>query len=197
MVRIFIIHFLSLFTVLFFLFFYHPHPLSAESWEVDDVNYQFNRADSSYSFRGSFVSNADFDCIVSILYDFKHLHNIITRAKSITLLQQGEKWYDVCYTFKIFLFTNKSVYRKTLKLEEGKIDFKMISNEQNTNLFPQMLSSSGYYRIMSELGGYKIEYYQECIIKRTFLKDIYINKAKKESTKFMLELKEYIERTCQ
>ena len=197
MVRIFNIRFILLFTVQLFIFSYHLHPLSAESWDVDEIHYQFNRADSSYSFLGSFVTRANFDCIVNILYDFEHLNNIITRAKSITLIKQGENWYDVCYTFKIFLFTNKSVYRKTLKLEEGKIVFKMISNDQNTNLFPQMLSSSGYYRIMSELGGYKIEYYQECIIKRTFLKDIYINKAKKESTKFMLELKEYIERTCQ
>ena len=122
---------------------------------------------------------------------------IISSAKSIILIQQGENWYDVCYTFKKFFFTNKSVYRKTLKFEEQKIVFKMISNKQNTNLIPKVLSSSGYYRIKRESTGYEIEYFQECKIKSTFLKKLYFNKAKKESIKFLLELKEYLKKTCQ
>lgn len=186
--------FFSLFTVIFFFLF--NHPLRSESGEIDGIYYEFNHVDSCYSFHGSFVIKAEFDCLISVLYDFKHLKNIISSANSIILIQQGENWYDVCYTFKKFFFTNKSVYRKTLKLEEQKIVFKMISNRQNTKLFPKVLSSSGYYRIKRESTGYKVEYFQECKIKSTFLKDIYINKAKKESIKFMLGLEEYIERTC-
>ena len=196
MVKFFDMRFSSIFIVLFFFLFHYPQPLLSESGKIDSVYYEFNHVDSCYSFRGSFVIKAEFDCLISILYDFKHLKNIISSANSIILIQQGENWYDVGYTFKKFLFTNKSVYRKTLKLEEQKIVFKMISNWQNINLFPKVLSSSGYYRIECESTGYKIEYFQECKIKSTFLKDIYINKAKKESTKFMLELKEYVERTC-
>ena len=188
--------FFSLFIVLFLFLFNHPHPLLSESGEIDGVYYEFNHVDSCYSFRGSFVIKAEFDCLISVLYDFKHLKNFISSAHSIILIQQGENWYDVCYTFKKFFFTNKSIYRKTLKLEEQKIVFKMISNRQNTNLFPKVLSSSGYYRIKCESTGYAIEYFQECKIKSTFLKNMYIKKAKKESTKFMLELREYVERTC-
>jgi len=186
--------FFSIFIVQFFFLFHHPLPSQSE--KIDSVDYEFNHADSCYSFRGSFVIQAEFDCLIDILYDFKHLENIISSANSIILIQQAENWYDVAYTFKKFFFTNESVYRKTLKLDEQKIIFKMLSYKQNTNLIPEMLSSSGYYWIQCESTGYRIEYFQECKIKSSLLKGIYINKAKKESTKFMLELRNYIEKTC-
>jgi hypothetical protein len=61
---------------------------------------------------------------------------------------------------------------------------------------PKILSSTGYYQIKLEEEGYKVEYFQECKLKSALLKGAYINKAKKETIKFMLELKEYIEKTC-
>jgi hypothetical protein len=177
------------------LFFFHP-PAQTESGEVDDIHYEFNHVDSCYSFRSDFTVKAEFDCLISILYEFKYLKNIISSAKSITLIQQGENWYDVGYVYKKLFFTNESVYRKTLKLEEQKIVFELISYKQNTDLFPKVLSSSGYYQIKPDSTGYTVEYFQKCILKSSFLNNAYINTAKKESIKFMLELKEYVGGAC-
>jgi hypothetical protein len=195
-VRIFNMRFFTLLIVLFLFSLNHAHPLLSENGTIDGVDYEFNHVDSCYSFRGSFVINAELDCLISILYGFKHLRNIISDAESIILIQQGENWYDAGYTFKMFFFTNESVYRKTLKLEEQEIFFEMLSNKQNSSLFPEVLSSSGYYRIKGESPGYAIEYFQECKIRPSFLKNVYINMVKKESLKFTLELKEYIKKSC-
>jgi len=184
------------FIVLFLFSLNHAHPLLSENGEIDGVDYEFNHVDSCYSFRGSFFVKAELDCLISTLYNFKHLRNIISDAESIILIQQGKNWYDAGYTFKMFFFTNESVYRKTLKLEEQEIFFEMISNKQSSNFFPEVLSSSGYYRIKGESTGYVIEYFQECKIRSSFLTNVYINMAKKESLKFMLELKEYIKKSC-
>jgi len=195
-VRFFNTRFFLLFMVLLLISFNHAHPILSENGEIDGVNYEFNQVDSCYSFRGSFVLQAELDCLISILYDFKHLPNVLSDAKSIILIQQGENWYDAGYTFKKFFLTNESVYRKTLKLKEQKIFFEMLSNKQNTNLLPEVLSSSGYYQIKGESTGYAIEYYQEGKMGSSLLQKIYIDMAKKESVKFMLELKKYIERSC-
>ena len=72
----------------------------------------------------------------------------------------------------------------------------MISNRNNINIVPEMLSSTGYYQIRPEEEGCRVEYFQECKVKTGLLKDIYINNAKKEAIKFLQEFKEYIERTC-
>jgi hypothetical protein len=189
-------HFDMRFFVLFIALFFFHHPLQSESGEIDGINYEFNHVDSCFSFRAGFTVKAEFDCLISILYDFKHLRNIISSAKSITLIQQGEHWYDVCYIFKKLFFTNESVYRKTLKLEEQKIVFELISYKQSTDLFPKVISSSGYYRIKRESTDYTIEYFQKCKLKSSFLNKAYIDIAKNESIKFMLDLEEYVEICC-
>ena len=72
----------------------------------------------------------------------------------------------------------------------------MISNENNINVIPEMLSSTGYYQIKTEKEGFQVEYFQECKLKPGFLKDVFINKAKKEAIRFMAVFEEYVKRTC-
>ncbi|MBN1155944.1 hypothetical protein JXB12_13585 [candidate division KSB1 bacterium] len=173
-----------------------PHLLLSDIGSIEGIHYQFHRTDSCYSFRGSFSIDGDYECLIRILYDFAHLKNIITSADSIVLIRQGEDWYDVRYTFKKFFITNASIYRKSLKSEEHKVTFTMISSQQNTNLIPNVSASSGYYRITQDSTGYVIEYYQEFIMSTRFLRGFYVRTAKKESLRFMLNLREYLERMC-
>lgn len=163
---------------------------------TDGIAYEFYRIDSCYSLRGSFIIEADYDCVTEILYDFKHLKYIIATADSITLLQQGTNWYEVSYTFKKFLYTNRSIYRKTFKPAEQKIVFELLSDQQNTHILPKLLSSTGYYQIKPVTTGYQIEYYQQVIVKSTFFKDRILNMAKKEFVNFMLNLREYLNKQC-
>jgi len=171
-------------------------PLILTGSQKEKLDYEFIREENYYSFRGRIVVKTDLECLVSILYDFKHLANIESSAKSIVLLREGEDWYEACHAFKKLFFKHESIWRKTLKLDEQKIIFEMISHKHNSGLMPKILSSTGYYQIKLEEEGYKVEYFQECKLKSALLKGAYINKAKKEAIKFMLELKEYIERTC-
>lgn len=170
--------------------------LISNSSQKEDLDYEFIREENSYSFRGRIVVKTDFDCLISVLYDFKHIANIESSASSIVLLQEGENLYEACHTFKRLFFKHESIWRKTLKPDEQKIIFEMISYKHNSGLMPKVLSSSGYYQIKRVEGGYKVEYFQECKLKSAFLRGAYINRARKEAIKFVLELKEYIEKTC-
>jgi hypothetical protein len=171
-------------------------PLS-EIGEINRANYEFIQEDTSYAFRGSFVIKAELDCLINVAYDFEHVIKYNSGAKSIELIQQGENWYKVSYTYrKLIIFENTSIWRRTLKRDEQKILFEMISNKSNISIVPEVLSSLGYYQIKPEQEGYRVEYFQECKLKPGFLKDTYINKAKKEAIKFLLEFKKYVERTC-
>ncbi len=171
-------------------------PLILIGSQKEKLDYEFIREENYYSFRGRIVVKTDLDCLISVLYDFKHLANIESSAKSIVLLREGENWYEACHAFKRLFFKHESVWRKTLKLDEQRIVFEMISHKHNSGLIPKILSSTGYYQIKLGEEGYKVEYFQECTLKSALLKGAYINKAKKEAIKFMRELKEYIEKTC-
>jgi len=162
-----------------------------------ELDYEFIQEDTYYSFRGSFIVKAEPDCLINLIYDFKNISKYASGAKSIELVRQGENWYEVTFTYRKLLFLeNQSTWRRTLNRHENKVVFEMISNRNNLNIVPEMLFSTGYYQIRPEKEVCLVEYFQECKITPGFLKDTYINKAKKEAIQFLRVLKEYIEKTC-
>ena len=165
--------------------------------ENKEFKYDFTKTDSSYSFRGSFVVNADFDCLIDVAYKFEHISKYTSGAKSIKLLRQGENWLEVEYTYrKLLVLENKSTWHRTLKRDEGKVEFEMISNKNNIGIIPDVLSSIGYYQIKPEGRSYSVEYFQKCILKSAFLKNVYIKQAKKEAIRFLKVFKKYVEKIC-
>jgi len=172
-------------------------PIILYGSQKKELDYEFIQEDTYYSFRGSFIVKAELDCLISVTYDFEHISKYALGAKSIELVRQGENWNEVTYIYRKFIiFENKSTWRRTLKRDEQKVVFEMISSKNNINIMPKMLSSTGYYQIKQEKECYRVEYFQEGKLKPGFLKDTYINNAKKEAIKFLLEFKEYIEKTC-
>ena len=160
-------------------------------------DYEFIQDGNTYSFCGSFIVQAECDCLIDVIYNFKHISKYATDAESIELVREGENWNEVTYTYRKYLiFENKSTWRRTLKRDEQKVIFEMISSKNNINIMPQVLSSTGYYQITTEKVGYRVEYFQTCQLKAGLLKDAYLSQAKKQAIKFLKEFREYIERTC-
>ena len=161
------------------------------------LDYNFIQNNNYYSFRGSFIVKAEFDCLINVIFDFEHISKYTSGAKSIEITRQGENWYEVTYTYrKLIIFENESTWRRTLKQNEGNVIFEMISSKNNLNIIPDVLSSTGYYQVKPEKECHRVEYFQECKLKPGILKNTYINQAKKGAIKFLREFKEYIERTC-
>ena len=172
-------------------------PIIVYGIEKNELEYEFIQEGTYYSFRGSFIVKAELDCLINVIYDFNHISKYASGAKSIELVRQGENWYDVTYTYRrLIIFENKSTWRRTLKRDEKKVFFEMMSNKNNINIIPKMLSSTGYYHIKLEKEGYRVEYFQECKLTPGLLRDAYIHRAKKEAITFLHGFNEYVERTC-
>lgn len=165
--------------------------------QKNEFDYEFIQEGNSYSFLGSFIVQAEQDCLIDVIYNFEHISKYTAGAESIELVQQGENWLEVTYTYRKFLiFENKSTWRRTLRWDENKVVFEMRSSENNMSIMPQLLSSTGYYQLKPEKEGCRVEYCQECQLKTGLLKTAYMNQAKKDAIKFLREFKEYIEITC-
>jgi hypothetical protein len=160
------------------------------------VSHELSQDGDLYTFRGSFLVFSDRDCLLDILYDFDHLRRFVACPNSFSLLQKGNNWYDFCCTYRVLHSENKLVYRKTLKKEERKVTFEMISGRQDIKLIPEVLSSSGYYEIMPEKDGYQVVYFHQDRLSPSFCREIYVYLAKKEAVKFIQGLKTYVERKC-
>lgn len=165
--------------------------------QKSEIEYNFVHDENFYSFQGNFIVRAELDCLISVIYNFEHISNYASGASSIELVQEGENWYDVTYTYrKLIIFENKSTWRRTLKRNEKKVLFEMISNKNNLKFMPEVLASDGYYQIKAENEYKRVEYFQECKLKPGLLKNAYIKQVKKEAIMFLYEFKNYIEKTC-
>ncbi|MBN1998871.1 hypothetical protein JW935_15030 [candidate division KSB1 bacterium] len=173
-----------------------PPILSYEN-QKQEFDFEFVQKENYYSFRASFVVNAAPDCLIHLVYNAENIGKYSLGAKSIMLGQHGEDWYLVTFTYQRFLvFQHRSTWLRTLDRRERKITFKLISNSNNINIIPEMLSSNGYYQFKHEKEGSLVEYFQECRLLPGFLKTTYINMAKKEAIKFLHVFKVYLENGC-
>jgi hypothetical protein len=57
-------------------------PIILTGSQKKELDYEFIKDENYYSFHGRIVVKTDFECLISILYDFKHLANIEPSAKS-------------------------------------------------------------------------------------------------------------------
>lgn len=158
--------------------------------------YKFIKLKDGYAFRGKFFIKTTEVCLFDIAYKPMHLKKILGKRYAIDVVSSEKDSYDVRYAYKTFLGEMRSVYRKTLKLSEEKIVFEMITNEQKGFFLPKLISSKGSYQITQENDGCWLEYYQECKIESSSIKDISLFFVKNEAMKFMRNLKKYAERIC-
>lgn len=173
-------------------------PVILSGNQKNDLDYQFILDGNNYSFRGSFVVTAEPDCLINLIYNFQNIANYTLGAKSIERVRQGDNWYEVTYIYRKFvIFENQSTWRRTLDRDDHKIVFEMLASTNNINTIPQMISSTGYYRIIPETEGCRVEYFQECKLKPGLFQNTFINNAKKEAIKFLQVLKKYTRKTLE
>lgn len=127
--------------------------------QAEEFDYAFMNPDSNYSFRGNFFIKAEFECLLDMIYHFEHLSEYAANATSIELRWHGESWPEVAYTYrKYFIFETRSPWRQTLKRDQQQVVFEIISNQNNLNRMPNVLSLKGSYQISVEVDGYRVKY---------------------------------------
>jgi hypothetical protein len=113
------------------------------------------------------------------------------------LIDQGSNWNQISYIYQKFIFfRNKTVWYRILNKENQRVDFTLVSSENNQTIMPRMISSSGFYQIKQQGEHSIVEYYQQCQITEELITKLYLNRAKKEAIKFMHKFSEYASTFC-
>lgn len=172
-------------------------PMKTFAEEPDDIQYIFERTDSSYTFYGCFKINATPDCLLEISFNHKHIQALALDAKEVLLIDQGSNWNQISYTYQKFtFFKNKTVWHRVLNKANQRVDFTLMSSENNQTIMPRMISSSGFYQVKQEGDYFIMEYYQQCQLTEKLITKLYLNSVKKEAIKFMLTFSEYAHTYC-
>jgi hypothetical protein len=166
-------------------------PLSA-----NEASYKFTRQGNIYSFVGKFPVNKNINCLLDIISDFDHIKRIHNSADSVELIRKSSHSYDVRYSYQRLFLKAKTTFRRVPNKKRRIVTSVMIDHEQNSNLFPKLLASRGYYLIREDKTGCWFEYFREFEIESKSLDSLYIYIAKKEAIKHLYDIKEYIEKNC-
>ena len=172
-------------------------PLKICVEEPDDVQYKFTQTDSSYTFYGSFRINANPECLLEISFNYEHIRALAPDAEEVRLIDKGNNWNQISYTYQKFtFFKNKTVWHRVLNEENQRVDFTLVSSENNLSIMPRMISSKGFYQIKQQ-GEYSIvEYYQQCQLREGLITKLYLDSAKKEAIKFLHRFFKYADSFC-
>ena len=165
--------------------------------ETNDIQYKFTQTDSSYTFSGSFKIKANPNCILDMFFYHEHIRALAPDAKEVLLMDQGSDWNQISYTYKKYIwFVNKSVWHRNLDKKKQRVDFTLISSENNKTIMPRMTSSSGFYQINKQGGDIIVEYFQQCQLTKSSITNLYLNRVKKEAIQFMHRFSEYAKTIC-
>jgi hypothetical protein len=171
-------------------------PLLLSGAKNKDFTYEFDQGEDSCTFKGNFTIKAVPDSMLEIAYDINHIAEYTLSAKSLALVQQGENWYDVVYTYQdLLLFENQSVWRRTINRAENIIAFEMISTCNNLTIIPELLSSTGYYQFKTDNDSCLVEFFQEFQLSPGLFNEAYYRKAEKEGIKFLGVFKDFLEQS--
>jgi len=172
-------------------------PLMAFAEEEIDIKYIYTQTDSSYSFYSSFKINANPKCLLEISFNYEHIRSLAMDAKEVVLIDQGSNWNQISYTYQKFIFfENTTVWYRKLDEEKQRVDFTLVSSQNNQTIMPRLISSSGFYQVKKQEEYVIVEYYQQCRLAESSLTKVYLNRVKKEAINFMYLFSEYALEHC-
>ena len=165
--------------------------------ESNDIKYKFTQTDSNYTFYSSFKIKAPPKCLLEISFNYTHIRELALDAKKVQLISQGNNWNQIIYIYRKFIFfKNTTVWHRTLNEENQRVDFALISSENNQRMMPRMMTSSGYYQITQEGEYSTMEYFQQCQLTEESITKLYIKRVKINAIKFMHKFSEYASTYC-
>ncbi len=165
--------------------------------ERDSIQYKFTESGSGYSFHGSFRIKANARCLIDVVFQHQHIRALAIEANEVILIDKGESWNKIAYTYQRFhFFENKSVWLRNLDEDSLRVDFTLVSSENNRAIMPDMTSSSGYYKITPHSKYCIVEYFQKCLLSAEVLSKPTIKAAKREAIEFIYWFSEYANRIC-
>ncbi|OFY64001.1 MAG: hypothetical protein A2V64_12380 [Bacteroidetes bacterium RBG_13_43_22] len=77
-----------------------------------------------------------------------------------------------------------------------RLDFTLVSSENNQGTMPEMIASSGFYNVKRQGEDLIVEYYQLCQLTKSLITNLYLKILRNEAINFIEKLSEYSNENC-
>lgn len=164
----------------------------AASPAAAEAPYTFTQDGSRYTFVFSFVVAAEPDEVLDAVYPFADLQRFSRRASSVELLDEGDGWQTVRFSYATWLSRMSTTFRRELDRPGRRIRFRMLEARRTGLPMPLPTASSGEYRLDSVAHGVRVTYRQTAETRDTILLRPWMARARSEAILFSRDLETYV-----
>lgn len=154
--------------------------------------YAFVQQGQRDTFRFEFDVNASPDDVLEVLYPFANLKQYSRTASAVELLDKGQDWQSVRYTYATSLWSISTTFRREVDRRNHCIRFHMTEARRTGLPVPLPTTSSGEYRLEPIDGGVRVTYEQVAETPDTFLSGPWTARARSEAILFSRDLETYV-----
>lgn len=154
--------------------------------------YEFINDGTRYTFVFRFTVAATPDEALDLLYGFEHLKRFSRRASDVALLDEGDGWQTVRFTYSTWLWSMHTTFRRELDRPNRRVVFHMIEADRSGLPVPLPTASSGEYRVEPVPDGVRVVYRQSADNRDSFMLGAWIALARSEAVLFSRDLEAYV-----
>jgi hypothetical protein len=145
-----------------------------------------------YTFTFEFVVSASPDEVLDALYPFPSLQQYSRTASEVELLDQGNDWQRVRFTYTTWLWSMSTTFRREIDRPNHCIRFQMLDAERTGLPVPLPIASSGEYRLDPVDGGVRVTFLQRAETADSLLLRAWMARARSEATLFSRDVESYV-----
>jgi len=157
-----------------------------------ESTYDFASDGPRYSFEFRFDVKATPDEALEVLYGFQHLKRFSRRASDVALLDEGEDWQTVRFTYSTWLWSMHTTFHRELDRPNRRVRFHMTEAGRTGLPVPLPTGSSGEYQLEPLPDGVRIVYRQSVDNRDSFMLGPWIALARSEAVLFSRDLEAYV-----
>jgi len=156
----------------------------------------FKKNDNSQSLKLAFSLNATPDCVLEVLFDYRHVAQVSDTVDSVELIETTDSGQVVRYRYDGLFYNYEAKYYRWPDRERAEIRYQLINYKQSGIPLPLVTSSSGRYTVSSESHGARVTLSQEIGIEQSIFSSLYLNHAYDETINFAEDLVKHIQIKC-
>ncbi len=163
--------------------------------ETQDIEMAFTHSETQYEAIASFKCQAQSKAaLLHLLFDFKNVKEELKDNCEVKMLEDKGDKHLISYRGSFLAWTAESSFERTLDIEKGRIDCKMVKfDDQGILSAPKVLSVSGFWQVKESGDAYIVQFKQTSAVEKTLLASVYFDQAKSDCLRNLAAIKRHIE----
>jgi len=152
--------------------------------------------DNSQSLTLAFWLDATPDCVLKVLFNYRHVAHVSDTVDSVKLVATTGGKQVVRYHYNSLFYSYDAIYNRWPDRERGEIRYQLKNYKQSGIPVPLLTNSSGRYTVNAKSSGTRVTLSQDISIEQSVFSTLYLSHAYDQTINFTENLVKHIQARC-